>query len=151
MEVIKCKRFSPSISWSHAYMMTMAARAPGYEVLYTSTTLTPAQLLPVEIEFFSEDRCQERKTLLLCVGGWPAWLYIHANRWNSLYYSTHAYLVCIWMKTNRCNVLFYFLGNIWLDMVNLQRVMSYMPLLKSRIFMYISSRNIFLLKKRALC
>lgn len=47
----------------------MAAWAPGYEVLYTSTTLTPAQLLPVEIEFFSEDRCQERKTLLLCVGG----------------------------------------------------------------------------------
>lgn len=29
--------------------------------------------------------------------------------------------------------------------------MSYMPLLKSRIFMYISSRNIFLLEKEAVC
>lgn len=52
-------------------MMTMAAWAPGYEVFYSSTTLTPAQLLPVQIQFFSEDRCQEQKTLLLCVVGSP--------------------------------------------------------------------------------
>lgn len=34
-------------------------------------------------------------------------------------------------------------------MVNLQRVMSYMPLLKSHIFMYFSSRNILLLEGEA--
>lgn len=50
-------------------MMTVAAWATGYEVFYSSTTLTPAQLLPVEIQYFSEDRCQEQKTLLLCVEG----------------------------------------------------------------------------------
>lgn len=50
-------------------MMTMATWAARYEVFYSSITLTPAQLLPVEIQFFSGDRCQEQKTLLLCVWG----------------------------------------------------------------------------------
>lgn len=120
------------------------------EILYSSAALTPAGLLPVEMQLPSSSVKTDAKSErpFCCVlGGWPAWLYIRGSRWNSLYDGTHAYLVCIWMRPNRCNVLFYFLGNIWLDTVNLQRVMSYIPLLKSHIFMYIFSRNIFLLKK----
>jgi len=89
--VLKTERFAPGNPKAMCRWWPWQ-RGPGLKSYFTVVLLL-LQLGYSQLKCSSSvktDAKSERP--FCCVGGWPVWLYVHENRWNSLYYSTHAYL-----------------------------------------------------------